>query len=802
MKPATRLASLSLLFFLSGFSALTVELVFVKYLGYVFGTTAHAVSTVLAAFMLGLSLGNVIGGKYSERLTRRLRWYGSLELGVGLFALVAPLLFRGLGEFVGYLGSGLVDGQHGIAWLTLLRFLLASLVVLPPTVAMGISFPLLVRFIRDLPDLEGNIGRLYTINTLGAAIGTMLCTYVVIAAFGLFGTLLLVLGLNSLVFLGCWFLDRDPNGVRSDLVLEIKTSSTEPGVGSGALHSDPAAATADPFAARWLSPSVLYCFAAVSGFVTLAFEVLWSHLLATVVGTSTYAFGLVLAIFLVALAASGAMVSKFVGRLPSRSVAAVLGFGLLATGATVAYSMANWERAGAIFELVGYFKPGFFGRELTRAVVVGWLIFPSALAMGILFPTALCLQRSGLEGSSRRVGITYAVNTAGTIVGSTITGFWLIERFGSQGTMRLLAGLVTLLALPVLLLIERRVLRFSAVGVGLWCCVSLVWHEPWDIARMTSGSNIYFAPGFDRNRHKLVHFVEDVHGGMTTVVSDRAENTLMTNGKFEGNNGPERLDQILIAAIPNLYVRSRVRALNIGIGTGQTASVLHAFGYRDLDAVDISPNIVETSRRWFKDVHNGVFDENNVHVRIRDGRNHLLLSQEKYDLISIELTSIWFASAGNLYSREFYELCRRRMTNDGVLQQWVQLHHIELEDIATIITTMQTVFPEIELWLGGHQGILVAGKHLPSPDPEALRIASAHGKELLALAGLEEPKAILTHRLVPKEKMAAVLAASTHKKGRLSTDNSVVLEYSTPRGNALEGAEERNLLAIRAALSH
>jgi len=808
MKPATRLLGLSLLFFLSGFSALSVELVFVKYLGYVFGTTAHAVSTVLAAFMLGLSLGNVIGGRISERIQRRLRWYGSLELGVGIFALASPWLFRGMGELVGSIGSAIADGQHGITWLTLLRFVLASLIVLPPTVAMGISFPLLVRFIRDLPNLEGNIGRLYTINTLGAAVGTLLCTYVVVAAAGLFGTLFLVAEINTIVFLGCWYLDRDYEGARSTGRAEPDAlrarERIEPDDASqtrqASVQSAAISPVADRFASRWLSPRVLYTLAAMSGFVTLAFEVLWSHLLATVVGTSTYAFGLVLAIFLVALTLSGAIVSRFVGRLSSRAVAALLGFGLLATGLSVAYSMSNWQSAGAIFELVGYFNPGFLGRELTRAVVVVWLIFPPALAMGILFPTALSLQRAGPADSSRRVGITYAVNTAGTIVGSTITGFWLIEHLGSQGTMRLLAGLVTLVALPVLWVIERRALRFCAMGAGLACCASLIWSEPWDIARMTSGSNIYFAPGFDRNRHKLVHFVEDVHGGMTTVVSDKAENTLMTNGKFEGNNGPERLDQILFAAIPNLYVKSRDRALNIGIGTGQTASVLHAFGYRDLDVVDISPNIVETSRRWFKDVHHRVFDEQNVHVHIRDGRNHLLLSQEKYDLISIELTSIWFASAGNLYSREFYELCRRRLTDTGVLQQWVQLHHIELEDIATIINTMKTVFPEVELWLGGHQGILVAGQHLLAPDPEALQTASAYGKELLALSGLEEPRAILTHRLVPKGKMGAVLAAITQQKGRISTDNSVVLEYSTPRGNALSGAEEANLAAIRRAL--
>jgi len=135
-----------------------------------------------------------------------------------------------------------------------------------------------------------------------------------------------------------------------------------------------------------------------------------------------------------------------------------------------------------------------------------------------------------------------------------------------------------------------------------------------------------------------------------------------------------------------------------------------------------------------------------------------------------------------------------------VLQQWVQLHHIELDDIATIIASMKSVFPEVELWLGGHQGILVASKRLREPDPEALRMTSPRGKAMLELAGLADPKRILSHRLVKKEQMQAVLSAILRNRNRISTDDSVVLEYSTPRGNTLQGSEERNLAAIRAAL--
>jgi spermidine synthase len=792
MNTKTRLFLLAVLFFLSGFSSLVIELAFGKYLGYVFGTTAYAVSTVLAAFMLGLSLGNLLGGRLSERVTHRLRWYGFLEFSVGLYAVLSPYLFRGLSFTVAKLGSSLAEGEHGLLWLTTLRFVLSALLVLPPTIAMGISFPLLVRWIRHRGNLERNIGRLYTVNTLGAAIGTLLCTYVVFAALGLHRTLGLVLAINTIVLLGCWWLENTKDADGAEPECEPEPTEVAPAPAVTALY--------DKRRARWLSTPMLYTLATVSGFITLAYEVLTSHLLATVVGTSTYAFGLVLGVFLLALALGGALVSRYLSRLRAEQVLVALALALLATGVSLSYSMGLWEKASGVFELVGYFKPSFVGREVARALVVCWLIFVPAVLMGLLFPTALCLQRLDPNGSSRRVGITYALNTAGTILGSTVTGFFWIGAWGSQSTMRLLGGLVTVLALPGCWVFTswRRRLTFAAVSLG--CLASFVWSNPWEISRMTSGANIYFAPGFDREKHKIVDFVEDVHGGMTTVTFDGQVHTLMTNGKFEGNSGPERLDQVLFAVIPNLFVHERTRALNIGIGTGQTLKVLHAFGYEHLDAVDISPNVVASSRKWFRDVHGGVFDEPNVKVLYRDGRNHLLLSEERYDLISIELTSIWFASAGNLYSREFYELCRNRLRPNGVLQQWVQLHHIALEDIATIIRTMRLVFPSVELWLGGHQGILIGSERLSEPNLKVIEQGSPAWHTLVKSAGLEESQALLEHRLIRYDQMGRVLDAITKRPERLSTDDSLVLEYSTPRGNVLDGAEERNLAAIRAAL--
>jgi spermidine synthase len=786
MKPVLRLWLLAVLFFLSGFSALAIELVFVKYLGYVFGTTAYAVSTVLAAFMLGLSLGNLLGGKLSNVVAHRLRWYGALEFAVGLYALAAPWLFRGLMHFVGQAGRIFAEGEHALAILTVLRFVFASLLVLPPTVAMGVSFPLLVRHLSGERHLERNIGRLYTVNTLGAAAGTLLCTYLVFAALGLHGTLVLVACINTSVLFGCLLLEaRARDGTSTEVGSSGPSVRPRGSASAGTLR---------------LSTLFVYGLAFVSGFITLAYEVVASHLLATVVGTSTYAFGLVLGIFLLALAVGGALVSRYSSRLDERQVFLAVALALLGSGLSLSYSLSLWEKAGRVFELVGYFKPSFFGREATRAAVVSWLIFVPSVFMGLLFPTALCLSRLDEAASSRRVGKTYAINTIGTILGSTAAGFFLLESLGSHATLRWLGGILTILALPAVMVFTSWPRRVAFVTATLAVLASFRWAKPWDVSQMTSGANIYFAPGFDRARHEIIDFTEDVHGGITTVTSDGQVRTLMTNGKFEGNTGPERLDQVLFAVVPNLFVSERKRALNIGIGTGQTLKVLHSFGYETVEAVDISPNIVRSARRWFEPVHEGVFDEPNVVVRYRDGRNHLLLTEERYDLISIELTSIWFASAANLYSREFYELCRARLRPRGIVQQWVQLHHIELRDVATILTTMTSVFPEVELWIGGHQGILIGGEHLPDPDFSVVTRGSPALTKLVRSASIEDPATLRAHRLIEKGQMARVLAKITVDPSRIATDDSLVLEYSTPRGNGLDRAEADNLSAIRGAI--
>jgi spermidine synthase len=810
-RESIRLAVLYGLFFASGLSALCVELVFSKYLGFVFGTTAYAVSTVLAAFMAGLAIGNVIGGRLSSKLARPVRMYGWCELAVGVYALICPLFFDALSALVSWVGPSISQATEGAAALTFLRFGLAWIVILPPTIMMGVSFPLLSRSLTDFAHLGRTLTRLYTLNTLGAALGTFLSTYVLIQVFGLFGTLAFAFAVNALVCLGAYWISASPSTAEheasnADVVSEALGGEVTPStpVAGQARGSAPAEATEKPGigvlsdASRTFWP--LYLLAVFSGVVTLSFEVVWTHVLALLVGTSTYAFGLVLTIFLLALALGGYVVSRYLSALSATAVRRLLSIVLVLLGGVVIASLPLWQDANEVFTFVGLWRPSFFTREATRAVVVFGLIFIPATLMGVLFPLALALLREAGSDVGRRVGVAVSLNTCATIAGSTLTGFLLIEWLGSEWTLRCL-GIVSVLPALVLLTGWRGLLQRALVAtLAALVILSGLHEDAWDMAVLGNGANIYFSPSYDVRKHRLTWLREDVHGGFTSIVTDGEVHTIMTNGKFEGNDGPERVDQVLVAVVPNLYVKRRRRAVNIGLGTGQTLSVIEAFGYKEIEAVDISPNIVAAADDTFSTINGGVFHKPNVKLRYRDGRNHLLLNTKPYDLIAVELSSVWFASAGNLYSHEFYELCRRNLNSDGILQQWIQLHHIKLEDVATVFNTLEQVFPHVEFWVGGHQGILVASQEPLQRQFKSFGDLPRPIRSVLGSVHVDEMSDITDHLLIPADAMDRVLTRITRDPGRITTDDNLLLEYSTPRANDLDDVFESNMLELRAAV--
>ena len=783
------------LFVLSGATGLIDQLCFSKYLSYVVGSTAHAVSAVLSAFMTGLALGALLGGRYSQRVKRPLLAYGVLELVVAVTVALSPLAFHALQPLYAGIARSFPDS---IVALSAARWLGALLIVIVPTTAMGATLPLLSRL---LPPAQGDpssvrlrerrLGALYASNTAGGALGALLAAYAILPALGMDATVLAsAIGSACIAGLAIFY---------GRTALSAPSGAGE-ATGDGAqLEEQHARSGARPVAHSGI---VLYVVAAASGALVFASEVIFTHLLALIIGNSAYAFGLILAVFLSCLFVGAARAAAVRGRFGE----AALPFGLVITGLALVLTLPLWDKLPLLFNDAGELFTSFAAREATRGVIAFLVLAIPTAFMGLTFP--LLLQRvAASEDVGHWVGRLTTVNTLGAVLGSLATGYVVLPALGSERSL-----LVVALAFIAAGLLSTRFVggKVRGVAYALGAAAALVYAitPRWDLARLTAGTNVYF-DGWEEPEE--VPFVrDDVHGGVTTVTKLRGVYTLYTNGKFQGNTGWEMNAQRFFAHYPSIFVSRFDQALVIGLGTGTTLGTLASYPWKKLEAVEISPAIVEAADRYFSGVNGGALHDPRLSLHIADGRNFLLVQARRYDLISMELSSIWFAGAAALYSQEFYGLVRERLADKGIFQQWVQLHHITRTDFATVVHTLRTVFPHVALFYGGGQGILVSSM-APLQASESRVVALQQLPSVLATTPGSRPlMTLLDDVLVADEDLDRFLEDSAREAGQsldamVSTDGNLYLEYATPRGNVLPWSTRdelvRKLLEFRGEAS-
>lgn len=768
----TRFPLVAALFLVSGATGLLYQVAFSKLLAYVFGATAYSVSAVLAAFMGGLALGAHAGGRRAGSIRRPLAAYGVMEIAVGIVCAVSPALFGALTDIYVSLSRG---APGSIATLTVLRGALTALVVVVPTAAMGATLPLLSRVVAGSA-AQGSARRLaglYAINTAGGALGALSSAYVILPSLGIRWTMWTAAGINIAIGAIAILIGlRGPEAPSATIEASPAPSGDESNTDITASKTPASKRTAAA------SPRLFLALAFLSGFLVFAAEVIETHLLALLIGNSAYAFGLMLAVFLVCLATGAARAPAFAER---HGDSALL-YGLAAAALSIAVTLPLWDLLPLLFAFAGKHVHSWAGREVTRALAAFAILALPTYWMGTTFP--LLLTRVAARADvAREVGRLTVANTVGTIAGSIVTGYAILPLLGSQRALGAVAlafaaaSIATAVAATgALTAIPKRALLGTAFAAAL-----ILFLPRWDMARLTSGANVYFAMGPPPD--EIIFVREDVHGGVTTATRRGDLTTLYTNGKFQGDDGPEMPAQRRFAHFPSLFVRREHRALVVGLGTGTTLGTIAAYPYDHIDVAEISPSIVSAARLFFKGPSMGALDDPRVSLHLNDGRNVLLVAAEPYDLITIELTSVWFAGAASLYSREFYELAKARMTPGGILQQWVQLHHIRRSELAVIIRTLKTVFPHVALFVGGSQGILVA-----SAEP---LVASKTRLDRLA----ERPAIQATTSGLHLEDLLGELVASGEELDRfvresdvsiLSTDDNLYLEYATPKGNVLD----------------
>jgi predicted membrane-bound spermidine synthase len=765
---------IGIMFFASGFAALVYQVLFAKQLALVFGSTATATFTVLATFLGGMAIGSLIGGRLAVRTNRPIAAYAFAELLIAVYCVLTPMLFAGIQQ--AYVALALGSAPDSAALLAL-RVMLGAGVLLVPTVLMGVTLPLLAQVLSAAGERMGpKVAWLYFANTAGASLGALLTAYFIIPMLGAHSTTLIAAMLNLLVALAA-------------LELAKKFPMQIAHIPQASLCKNGASAPALP---RYAGLAAMLALG-IGGILSLGLEVVYVHMLSIVTGNSVYAFGLMLATFLMGLSLGGEgarrlLLLKQIDR-PLLLVLMLLGLAL-----SVSLSAFAWNWIPEYFASFALHPAArsFGAREAIRGIICALIMIPPALFIGAAYSVSMDISTATAKDKpALKLGLSAAFNTLGNITGVLLFGFVLLPWLGGLNAGRVIAVGALLLSLAVLMLSGRHILRQGLAYVSVASIVIALSTTAYlDYNLLSSGANVYFSP--QKWGHMIDH-AESIDGGLTTVVAsstnDNSVKTLLTNGKFQGNDAMqgEMQAQIGFAMAPLLHQEQRERALVIGYGTGVTSRLFHEAGFKHVEIAELSEDVVHLANKHFAKVNKNVTSSSEVQAHITDGRNLLLLSQNRYDVVSIEITSIWFAGAASLYNQEFYHLVRTHLTPNGVLQQWVQLHHLSAIDILSIIATLRTEFQYVSLYMIGGQGILVAtntSEH-KNPRPQALNMLQTSTSLANARAVFARPVDALTQDLLldPDGTDRYLSTVGVNTGIWSSTDDNMFLEYSTPKGN-------------------
>ena len=690
-----------LIFILSGASALIYEVIWMRQLTLVFGSTVFATSTVLTAFMAGLALGSFyFGRKIDESRMSPLKLYALLEAGIGGFCVIWPLLFTALtGLYV--LTFRYITSEFYT--LSIIRFILTFGILLIPSTLMGGTLPVLTRFfVKRLEQLGTDIGILYALNTFGAVVGTVAAGFFLIEAVGVTWSLRIAIIINIVVALVALLLARQSQEIETD---ETETSSTEIETESE-LKDTPSLATDG--GESWIERRLVLWAIGISGFCALAYEVLWTRILVFFLGSTTYAFATMLAAFLFGIALGSMILARWVDRIKQP----VITFGIvqLGIGLFALILMPAFEQLyGLTYALQSTFGGSRFWAFFSCFLV---MCLPTFL-MGASFPLVTKIYTGDEQKLGRSIGNVYAVNTVGSILGAFCAGFILIPLFNIRPSIVLTVVLNTAIGSFLVLkgwrasqatgsepvptssgvkgFFQGLGIGVPIVNIGLALIVLLTLNQP-----LFLKSTIYKT---QRPGDIVVDYEEEVDATVTTLKDDEGVYRLYVDANQAADASRwDSPSHRVIAHLPLLLHPNPKRALVVGFGMGLTSHSITQHGVQ-VDAIELSKGVINAAKTHFKHINEDVFENKLLNYELNDGRNHILMTQKNYDMISTGIIHpLVSAGSSNIYTEDFYKLCKRILTEDGVMCQWVPLHRLPESHYKMIVRTFIQVFPETTLW--------------------------------------------------------------------------------------------------------
>ena len=732
------LYALYALFFLSGAAGLMYESIWTRYLALLVGHSAYAQILVLTIFLGGMAVGAFVVGRTSERLRNPLQWYAVVEIAIGLLGLLFHPVFRGVSAaaydsiFPSLVAS---PGAQSIV-----KWLLAAVLILPQSILLGATFPLIsAGILRRWIDRPGAIlSWLYASNSFGAAIGVLLAGFYLVSRFDFPGTLTFAAVLNFITA-----------GITLALAVQWKELlPPEAGSGKGEAGAWPARRSSTRSRARVADAApkpagdtqLLLGAAFFTAVASFAYEIAWIRMLSLVLGSATHSFELMLSAFILGLALGALWVSKRADswREPLRA----LGFvqcvmGALAV-ATMPLYIASFSWISDLIDVFAKTSSGYVGFTIARYAICLVIMLPATFCAGMTLPLITrILYRNGVNESA--IGDVYASNTAGSIIGVQLAGLVLLPSLGLKflliggAALDVVVGLILLyIALP------RSTKRGTLATVGVGSLVVFLGAASIRFDKSLLGSGVYRFGGLPAPGEFINTFYKDGRTATVTVKRYRDDGTLIlsTNGKPDASVSKDWLvpaarrklrrslkddvsTQILLPLIAMAHAPRAQYAAVIGQGSGMTSHfLLGSPTLRELKTIEIEPEMIRASTQ-FRPVNNRVFTDARARFVIDDARSYFAGAGRRFDLIVSEPSNPWVSGVAGLFTAEFYARIKQYLTPRGVFAQWMHLYEMNDSLVLSMLAALQQNFAAYDIYLTDDTDIVVIATNAPSvPTPD------------------------------------------------------------------------------------
>ena len=696
---------IALIFVFSGATGLIYQIVWFKYLSLSVGNSTSAQMIVLATFLGGLAIGNHLFGKKSDQLSNPLRIYSFLEISIGIYAAAYPILHNAFSNLFFTFASD-YSLESGDITYSLLRFLLSSVLLLIPTIAMGGTFPLLTSFfVNKIDNTRKDVAILYFLNSFGAVLGVFLAGFVFIKALGLEATIYLT-GIVNLI-LG--FVSYVIAGKVEEHKIANRIVSSEP--------DNKIIISKSEFI-------VVVIVAGLSGMAALIYEMSWVRLFINIFGSSTYVFSIMLAAFISGITIGTFIVSKSFFQKYNRLLLIAGSQFAIVVGTILALLLAErlpyytWVLASLFRKTEATFSIFMFLEFFISFVI---MLIPT-LFMGMTLPLIVEVVSHSNQKAGASVGKIFSINTIGTVLGVLLAGLVFIPLWGMQGSFNI-GILINIIGGVIVLLAAKKINKLYKNVFSVAIIIAFFFYL---LTAQDLGKNILLGGVFKKfninppktfeeysqsiKNKNLLYYKEGISANVAVLQANDKykQKILIINGKPDASSHGDMPTQVMLGQVPMMLHPNPQNVFVVGFGSGVTINSVLSHPVKKVTCAEISKEVIEAGD-IFKEENNNCLSDSRLKILVEDAHAALKLSKQNYDVIISEPSNPWIAGIGNLFSKEYFETCKSKLDTNGIMVQWFHLYETNDQVVKLVLNTFKDVFKYAQIWDGVSNDILLVG---------------------------------------------------------------------------------------------